>query len=144
MGVQMDNMPSVLDGVLVETIKTKKDADATAHETVLTVDFNGATVDQLKSLAMRAIKVNVQAKFRNDDAAIPAQYTYRVVEYNSRGEPVTVESTMARAQSLQGDERKRFFMQMEAMIAAERAAAQSGPTEPPKNPEPTKPAPTKK
>ena len=71
-----------MNGKQTVTIKTRaSEADKIGKPTVLTVNWDGATEDQVKALALRQIVVAVQQGFRKN--GIPSTYTVNVSEVAS-------------------------------------------------------------
>lgn len=104
------------------SISTKKDKDSPERTTQLTLDWTGVTPELMQGIATRQIVVTLQGRFRNSDAPIPASYEFKVADYNSKvAEPVTVETTLARASALTPEEQKKLLAQLTANLA--KAAA---------------------
>lgn len=74
----------------VVSIKTRKSEDEkVAKVTALTIDFTGATPEQIAALATAQIKIRAQAHFRKH--GIPAAYTVKVAELSATGMGLSAE-----------------------------------------------------
>ena len=110
----------------IETISTKVSKHGTGKQTVVTVDFTGATLDAIKAYALQAIRVKVQGRFRQD--GIPSAYTFNVRD-NPVGSkvsaPPTVESLHAQTQVMSHEERKALIAKLIAESDAREAEAEA-------------------
>lgn len=75
----------------VSTLNTKVSKDGTAKATVLTIDFTGASEEQIREYAIQAIKVKVQGRWRQD--GIPDTATF-VVKDNPVGAKMPAKPTV--------------------------------------------------
>lgn len=107
----------------VVSTKIDKDADVT-HSTNLTIDWEGASEEQIRALASKQIVVLVQAKFRRDATAkenpkaVPGTFTIAVKDISTKGviEPVNVETTLARASALSDEDKAKLIAQLTASM----------------------------
>ena len=105
-------------GKIVRTVSTKVDADGAAKSTVFTVDFAGCSDDVLKAMAYNYLTVKRQGSWRRKGIPVREEIVAANFAPGSRSaEPVTLESTMARAGSLTAEEKKALA----ALLLAEFA-----------------------
>ena len=97
-------------GKIVRTVATKVDADGAAKNTVFTVDFAGCSDDVLKAMAYNYLTVKRQGSWRRKGIPVREEIVAANFAPGSRSaEPVTLEGTMARADSLTAEERKELL-----------------------------------
>lgn len=103
--------PTDHNGVNVNTntvIHTKKDKDASAVETKLTINWEGLTEEEVRAIAQQALIVKLQGALRRDEAGIPSELTINAVDYK-----VGVRTAKAKV---------NVFDLVKAMSAEDRAA----------------------
>ena len=97
-------------GKIVRTVSTKVDSDGAAKNTVFTVDFAGCSDDVLKAMAYNYLTVKRQGSWRRKGIPVREEIVAANFAPGSRSaEPVTLEGTMARADSLTAEERKELL-----------------------------------
>ena len=80
----------------VVKVSTKANKDAPEKVTALTVDWEGATLDQIKAYALQALVVKLQGRWRKN--GIPASDTFVVKDnpVGSKAQPESLEQQLAR------------------------------------------------
>ncbi|MHB8413935.1 MAG: hypothetical protein ACYDB1_00875, partial [Acidiferrobacteraceae bacterium] len=99
----------------MRTVSTRKDEDANEVRTVFIVDFDECSDDVLKSMAYNYLTVKRQGSWRRK--GIPAREEIKAAAFapgSRSAEPVTVESTLACAQSLSAEEKKALLARLRA------------------------------
>ncbi len=100
---------------VVDTISTKVTKGGAAKNTVLTIDFTGATQEQIAAYAAQAIKVRCQGKWRQD--GIPGEFTFKVTDHpvgvRMPAKP-TVESLHAHANTMSREEKLALIAKLMA------------------------------
>lgn len=96
-------------------VDTKLDAKGDAKRTLVTVDSDGATPDQLFDQAARTLIVTAQGGWRRN-GSIPASFTILAKEAGTRQPFVaTPDSIAAKASSMTSEERKQLIAKLAAM-----------------------------
>ena len=111
-------------GKIVRTVSTKVDADGAAKNTVFTVDFAGCSDDVLKAMAYNYLTVKRQGSWRRKGIPVREEIVAANFAPGSRSaEPVTLEGTMARADSLTAEERKELLAMLRAEFLGDEGKA---------------------
>lgn len=97
-------------------VDTKQDKDSTeAKRTVVTVDFTGATPEQIEALAVRTLIITRQSAWRRN-GSIPAKDTIMVKDAGTRTAFVaTPESLAAKASSMSAAERAALIKKLQEL-----------------------------
>lgn len=114
-------MPS-LTGKLVLNVRTALDEDAAQQVTVLTIDWDGSTDQQVAALAARSIVIDRQRKWRKAKD-IPGADSVKVSELlvSASGTIATKESTAAQAKTLSLQDQEELIKQLQAQVKAAKA-----------------------
>jgi len=95
------------------TVSTKKDKGAAAINTAVTINWDGATEDTIKGLAVQALIVKVQGAWRKH--GIPAQATINVKDYAPGMRHPAQVDVFAAAKELTPEQKKALIAQLSAV-----------------------------
>jgi hypothetical protein len=94
---------------------TKKDKAGTASPTIVTLDWDGVTLDDTKPLFTDGLVIRLQSKWRRGEGAIPSVVEVRVKDACAGrvAEVVTVDSLAANANTLTPAERAALIAKLQ-------------------------------
>lgn len=115
-------MPT-LTGKLVLNVKTALNEDAAQQVTVFTIDWDGATEQQVSALAARSVVIDMQRKWRKA-GDIPAEAGCKVSELliSAAGTIATKDSTAAQAKTLSLADQEALIKQLQEQVKQAKAA----------------------
>lgn len=110
-----------IGGKIVVNVATAVDEHAAQQITVLTLDFDGVSLEALQAYAIRQIKIDLQRGWRKN--GIPAEAAVAVKELTAGlkvQEPISVANTAARAKSMSSAEMAELVKILQSQIEADK------------------------